>query len=75
MTLTQMLQQVKQEEEQLLKKIHHSTFCVTPRSRSIDSSQVIRQHYQNQHHYQLLRDHSTSSMLAYQQQLDSSRLS
>ena len=72
LTLTQMLKQVKQEEEQLLKKIH-STSCVTPRSRSIDSSQVIRQHYQNQHQYQLLRDRSSSSMRAYQQQQDSSR--
>lgn len=38
-TLNQMLMQVKQEEEQLLKKIH--TTSVTPRKRSNDSSKVV----------------------------------
>ena len=60
MTLTQMLRQVKQEEEQLLKKIH-STAAVTPRSRSNESARASRHHQHQPQPYQPMRTQSASS--------------
>ena len=56
-TLNQMLKQVKEEEEQLLKKIH-TTSTVTPRNRSNESSRVLKKSQ---------RLHSTSSSRATEQ--------
>ena len=60
LTLTQMLKQVKQEEEQLLKKIH-STAAVTPRARSNGSSRVLRQPQRQPRPSQPMRTQSASS--------------
>ena len=60
LTLTQMLKQVKQEEEQLLKKIH-STAAVTPRPRSNGSSRALRQPQRQARPHQQMRTQSASS--------------